>query len=165
MRQNDDGFTLLELAVVVLVLGVLVFLAVPTLFGSRERAGDRQAQVTARLGHRAQQVHQTGGAGERTFTTSPEHLAEAESSITFEPAPAEPAPAEADPTEHAEPHTAFVQTTPDEDVTCISSVSPTGKVFSIMDDGTGRTFFREGRELPVCADAVGATDGWQPERW
>lgn len=46
-RSEEEGFTLVELLVVVLVIGVLVAIAVPTFIGQRERAYD--AAVTSEL--------------------------------------------------------------------------------------------------------------------
>ena len=47
-RESDEGFTLIELMVVVLIIAILVAIAVPTFMGARERAQDRSAQSTAR---------------------------------------------------------------------------------------------------------------------
>ena len=45
---NDDGFTLIELMVVVLVIAILLAIAVPTFLGARERSQDRAAQSSLR---------------------------------------------------------------------------------------------------------------------
>ena len=46
--RKDAGFTLLEVMVVVLVIGILLAVGIPTYLGARERAHDRAAQQTAR---------------------------------------------------------------------------------------------------------------------
>ena len=50
MRRNDDGFTLIELMVVVLIIAILIAVAVPTFLGARERAQDRAVQANLRNG-------------------------------------------------------------------------------------------------------------------
>ena len=47
-RRGDDGFTLLEVMVVVLVIGILLAVGIPTFLGARDRANDRSAQSTLR---------------------------------------------------------------------------------------------------------------------
>jgi type IV pilus assembly protein PilA len=47
-RSNDDGFTLIELMVVVLIIAILLAIAIPTFLGARSKAQDRAAQSNLR---------------------------------------------------------------------------------------------------------------------
>src|SRR5216117_4463054 len=49
-RRDEEGFTLIELMVVVLIIGILIAIALPTFLGARKRAQDRAMQTNMRSG-------------------------------------------------------------------------------------------------------------------
>ena len=47
-KGNEEGFTLIELMVVVLIIAILIAIAIPTFLGARQRAQNRAAQSSLR---------------------------------------------------------------------------------------------------------------------
>ena len=65
-RDDEEGFTLIELMVVVLIIAILIAIAIPTFLGARERAQNRAAQSNLRNGLTAEKTFFTD---DETFTT------------------------------------------------------------------------------------------------
>src|SRR5581483_921245 len=60
-RQSEEGFTLIELMVVVLIIAILLAIAIPTFLGARSKAQDRAAQSNIRNAFTAEKTFYVDG--------------------------------------------------------------------------------------------------------
>src|SRR5436305_15310112 len=79
-RRDEEGFTLIELMVVVLIIAILIAIAIPTFLGARQRAQDRQAQSNLRNSFAAEKVVFTDN---QAFTTNAATLSGIEPSLNY----------------------------------------------------------------------------------
>lgn len=63
MSQEESGFTLVELLVVMLILGILAAIAIPAFLNQREKANDADAKADVNTAMQAMETYQTDNAG------------------------------------------------------------------------------------------------------
>ena len=67
--RGDGGFTLVELLVVMLILGLLAAIAIPSFFNQRDKARDADAKADARTAQTAMETYATDNQGAYTGAT------------------------------------------------------------------------------------------------
>jgi type IV pilus assembly protein PilA len=71
LDRDDEGFTLIELMVVVLIIAILLAIAIPTFLGARGQANSRAAQSSLRNALTAEQTYYTNNQAFGATTSSP----------------------------------------------------------------------------------------------
>jgi len=84
--RDDEGFTLIELMVVVLIIAILLAIAIPTFLGARSKAQDRAAQSNLRNALTAEKTYYVDNQAYTDNTSS--NLTNIEPSLTYSAAAA-----------------------------------------------------------------------------
>ena len=130
LKRRDEGFTLIELMVVVLIIGILIAIAIPTFLGARQRAQDRAAQSSLRNALTNAKAIYTDH--EDYANANAAALASAEPSLTFKDGGNSTGPTNISDAPGTSPSTAWLG----------AALSKSGKCFYIKDqtNGPGTTF-------------------------
>ena len=126
VERDEEGFTLIELMVVVLIIAILLAIAIPTFLGARERAQDRAAQSNLRNALTAEKVIYTDN---QAYTTSNTVLEDVEPSLSYAAA--------AIPTTVGTVYVAVSTVATTGDQVTLGTKSASGKCFFLRDLATG----------------------------
>src|SRR6058998_1668152 len=79
-REDEEGFTLIELMVVVLIIAILLAIAIPTYLGARQRANSRATQSNLRNALTNELVVYSDNQG---FSGDPTFLGQHDNSLSY----------------------------------------------------------------------------------
>ena len=147
--NKDEGFTLVELMVVVLIIAILIAIAIPTFLGARQRAQDRAAQSNLRNALTAEKVVYTD---DEVFSVTVADLTAVEPSLTWQVA------ASTDVSEIYTRMADLTTSTGTSQVVCLESLSASGTMFVVAEIATGTnagTYFGEAT-MAACTEVAAA---------
>jgi type IV pilus assembly protein PilA len=149
-RDEEQGFTLIELMVVVLIIAILIAIAIPTFLGARQRAQDRAAQSDLRNALTAEKTVYTDN---QSYTAVTATMSGIEPSLNWNGATAGGRTA------------TTVTADAAGNVVCVTETSKSGTVFSLADVASGAgvagTYYNKG----ACQITTPFAGTWNQTGW
>jgi type IV pilus assembly protein PilA len=161
-RDQEEGFTLIELMVVVLIIAILIAIAIPTFLGARTRAQDRAAQSSLRNALTAAKTAYTDTSDYSAASTSAQ-LTAIEPSLKYETA-SNPSGTDASVPSFKDVSVSVTSvTTGDNQIWSGAVLSKSGTCFYLKDIATGAgagTFYGTGGTCTGTAAAAASGGSW-----
>jgi type IV pilus assembly protein PilA len=145
--NRDEGFTLIELMVVVMIIAVLIAIAIPSFLGFRRSAQDRSAQSEIRNVLLSEKAFWLDN-GDYTKTAADITAFEPNAVINADPALG-----------------VYIDLRDaDSDVVCMTRTADSGNTFSVWESATGGTFYGatdlSAADCPAAAPLTYTQGGW-----
>jgi type IV pilus assembly protein PilA len=149
MQDREEGFTLIELMVVVLIIAILIAIAIPTFLGARKRAQDRASQSNLRNALTAEKVYYTDNQFYGTAASMT--AADIEKSLSFVAA----APTQGSREVQVALGDVSTGTAVTNGVVCLTAKSASGNTYSLKDvsAGTNAGTWYSAAAIGTCNDS------------
>ena len=160
--RTDEGFTLIELMVVVLIIAILLAIAIPSFLGARTRAQDRATQANVRNALVAEKTYYTTYLTDYPqYSNSPSTMQGVEPSLVYVTTP--PVQGTKEVQIQVGDASTGMPVAMTANVVCLTSRSGSGSAFSIKEVAYGQnagTHFSR-NVITTCDDSIaGMTNSW-----
>ncbi len=158
LDRDEEGFTLIELMVVVLIIAILLAIAIPSFLGARSKAQDRAAQSNARNALTAEKTFYTDNQVYDDNTSN--GITNIEPSLTYVAGLTASQGSKQVGLAVADNGTIL------KSIVCVTSVSASGTTFTVKDiaagAGAGTYFYKGSAAVGACDNSTAApwTDKW-----
>jgi type IV pilus assembly protein PilA len=145
LARSEEGFTLIELMVVVLIIAILLAIAIPTFLGARSRAQDRAAQSNLRNALTTEKTYYTDAQKYTVDDAAGGALSSIEPNLLFE-------------VTNKLADQGITVTQADTSSVCLTRISASGTKFAIFESADQGTFYVKGTDYSTGKTACPAHD-------